>query len=59
LAFKQITPYLKDSEIYADKAYIDSLEREMLNQQNAQIYIPVKKKKAQKNLYLFEHVYFG
>lgn len=55
-AFKQITPYLQDSEIYADKAYIDSLEREILNQQNAEIYTPVKKKKGQENLYLFEQL---
>jgi len=55
-AFRQITPDLQDSEIYADKAYIDSLEREMLNQQNAEIYTPVKKKKGQKNLYLFEQL---
>lgn len=57
--FKQITPYIQDSEIYADKAYIDSLEREILNQQNTEIYTPVKKKKGQENLYLFEHVNFG
>lgn len=54
--FKQITPYIKDSEVYADKAYIDSLEREMLNQQNAEIYTPVKKKKGQEKLYLFEQL---
>ena len=51
-----MTPYLQDSEIYADKAYIDSLEREILNQQNAEIYTPVKKKKGQENLYLFEQL---
>ena len=54
--FKQITPYIQDSEVYADKAYIDSLEREMLNQQNAEIYTPVKQKKGQENLYLFEQL---
>jgi hypothetical protein len=54
--FKQITPYIKDCEVYADKAYIDSLEREILNQQNAEIYTPVKKKKGQENLYLFEQL---
>jgi hypothetical protein len=44
-AFRQISSEIKNSEIYADKAYIDSLEKEMLNQQNTEIYTPVKKKK--------------
>jgi len=56
-AFRQIIPYLQDSQIYADKAYIDSLDREILNQQNVQIYTPVKKEKGQKNLYLFEQIW--
>ena len=55
-AFRQITPYIQDSEVYADKAYLDSLEREILNQQNAEIYTPAKKKKGQENLYLFEQL---
>jgi hypothetical protein len=55
-AFRQITPEITNSEIYADKAYIDSLEREMLNQQNAEIYTPVKKQKGQNTLYLFEQL---
>lgn len=55
-AFRQITPEIKNCEIYADKAYIDSLEKEMLNQQNAEIYTPVKKKKGQDTLYLFEQL---
>jgi hypothetical protein len=45
-AFRQITPYIQDCEIYADKAYIDSLERDMLNQQNAEIYTPVSIQKG-------------
>lgn len=55
--FQQITPYLQDSQIYADKAYLDSLEREILSQQNVQIYTPVKKKKGQDKLYLFEQLW--
>jgi hypothetical protein len=55
-AFRQITPYIQDCEVYADKAYIDSLERDMLNQQNTEIYTPVKKKKGPENLYLFEQL---
>jgi hypothetical protein len=46
--FKQIRPDIQDCQIYADKAYIDTLERERLNQQNAEIYTPVKKKKDKK-----------
>ena len=45
-AFKQITPYIQGREIYADKAYIDSLEQEILSFQNTQIHTPVKKKKG-------------
>jgi len=52
--FKQLTSYIQDSEIYADKAYIDSLEQEILHKQNAQICTPVKKKKGQKNLSFFD-----
>jgi len=55
-AFRQITPEITNCEIYADKAYIDSLEREMLNQQNAEIYTPVKKQKGQDTLFLFEQL---
>jgi len=56
--FKQIIPYLQNSEIYAYlKLNIDCIEREeRLNQQNAEIYTPVKKKKGQKNLFLFEQL---
>jgi hypothetical protein len=43
-AFRQITPYIQDAEIYADKAYIDSLEQEILNRQNTKIYTPTKKR---------------
>lgn len=55
-AFRQITPVLHDCTIYADKAYIDSLEKEILNQQNAQIYTPVKKKQGQPNLSFFQQL---
>jgi len=55
-AFRQMTPYIQDRFVNADKAYIDSLERERLNQQNAEIYTPVKKKKGQENLSLFEQL---
>lgn len=55
-AFKPITPYLHDCTVYADQAYIDSLEKEILNQQNAQIYTPVKKKQGQPNLSFFQQL---
>jgi len=55
-AFRQIRPDIQDCERYADKAYLDTLGREILNQQNAEIYTPVKKEKGQENLYLFKQL---
>jgi len=55
-AFRQLTPYIHDCEVYADKAYIDALEKELLESQNANILTPVKKAKGQENLFLFEQL---
>lgn len=54
-AFRQIAQQLHGVEIFADKAYIDRLEQEMLAQeQQVKLYTPVKKKKNQKQLFLFD-----
>jgi len=55
-AFQQITPYIHDCEVYADKAYISALEKEFLETQNATLLTPVKKAKAQENLFWFEQL---
>ena len=55
-AFQQITPYIHDCEVYADKAYISALEKEFLESQNATLLTPVKKAKGQENLFLFEQL---
>ena len=54
-AFRQIAPYLHGGKIFADKAYIDELEKQLLfKEQQLELYTPVKKKKNQKYLDLFE-----
>ena len=40
--------------MYADQAYIDALEREILKEQEVDILTPVKKAKGQETLFLFE-----
>ena len=55
-AFRQITPYIHDCEVYADKAYISALEKEFLEAQNTALLTPVKKAKGQENLFLFEQL---
>ena len=42
--------------IYADKAYIDETGRQMLKEKQSEIHTPVKKKKGQKTLFLFEQL---
>ena len=43
-----IAPYLSNGQLYADRAYIDELLKTIMNQeQNFQIYTPVKKQKGQ------------
>ena len=55
-AFRQIAPQLNGGKLFADKAYIDELERQLLfKEQQLELYTPVKKKKSQKYLDLFGH----
>ena len=53
--FKQVAPYISNSEIYGDKGYVDGpYNKHLSEKQNVDMYIPVKKKKGQKHLELFD-----
>jgi len=54
--FCQIAPYLEGGYVYADSAYIDEFEKHILEQQNVELRTPVKKKKGQKKLALFDQL---
>jgi len=57
-AFRQIAPCLKDVKIFLDKAYSDEEEERYLReQQNVELYKPIKKKKGQKTLSLFDRLF--
>ena len=56
-AFRQISPYLDNCKLFADMAYIDELEKQMLNEREADIHTPVKKKKGQQFLGLFDQLF--
>lgn len=56
-AFEQIASLLKEGEIYADKAYIDEILQQLLKtEQQLALNTPVKKKKGQKKLELFDQL---
>ena len=56
-AFRQIAPQLHGGKLFADKAYIDELESEVLfKEQDIERWTPVKKRKGQKRLDLFEQL---
>jgi hypothetical protein len=55
--FRQIAPLLHGGKLFADKAYIDELEREsLLKEQDVEKWTPAKKRKGQKRLDLFEQL---
>ena len=54
--FCQIAPYLEGGYVYADSAYIDEFEKQILKQQDVELRTPVKKKKGQKKLELFDQL---
>ena len=57
--FYQIVHLLKEGEVYADKAYIDEILRQLLEQeQQVALYTPVKKEKGKgkERLELFDHL---
>jgi len=51
---KEIASELHDTPIYADKAYIDELLSKMLAEQGSPLNTPIKRKKGQKHLFLFQ-----
>ncbi|NJL60185.1 MAG: IS982 family transposase [Desulfobacteraceae bacterium] len=55
-AFRRITEQLENCELFADMAYIDTLEKQILKEQGAELHTPVKKKKGQKRLELFDRI---
>ncbi len=54
--FRQIAPDLHSCELFADMAYIDELEKQLMKERGCKIYTPVKKKKGQKRLELFDRL---
>jgi len=55
--FRQIVPQFEGGQVYADSAYIDEIERIILEKQQVAIQTPVKKKKGQKKLELFDQLF--
>jgi len=53
---RQISPHPHGCGIYADKAYIDEAERQILKENCSEIHIPVKKRKGQKTLSFYEQL---
>jgi hypothetical protein len=57
IAFGHIAHLLREGEVYADKAYIDEIMKQLLEQeQQVEIHTPIKKKKGQKKLELFDQL---
>lgn len=56
-AFRLITPYLENCKLFADLAYIDTLEKQILKEQGTELTLPIKKKKGQKKLELFDQLF--
>lgn len=57
-AFKMISPFLKDCEVFCDKAYIDTTgNKKLMEEQNIQIVTPVKLAKGQKILDSADRLY--
>lgn len=56
-AFRQISPVLENCELFADLAYIDELEKQLLKEQDTDIHTPIKKKKGQQFLELFDRLF--
>ena len=53
---KEIAQDIHETPLYADKAYIDQSLSELLLQQGSSLNTPAKKKKGQKELFLFEQI---
>lgn len=55
-AFRQIAADIENCELFADTAYIDELEKQLLKEQGTELHTPVKKKKGQKTPELFDRI---
>jgi len=55
-AFRQIAPCLENCKLFADLAYMDELEKQLLKEQGTDICTPIKKKKGQQFLELFDQL---
>jgi hypothetical protein len=53
---EQITPYLRDGQLFADKAYVSELLEALLAAQQMHLMTPPKKAKGQEKLQLFEQL---
>jgi hypothetical protein len=51
-----LAPFLRQVALYADKAYLDELVRQILAAQQSTIQTPVKKAKGQERLHWFEQL---
>jgi hypothetical protein len=56
-AFRQIAQCLENCQVFADTAYADSLQKQLLREQNSDICTPVKKKKGQQCPELFDRLF--
>lgn len=56
-AFRQIAPCPENCKIFADPAYMDEPEKQLLKEQDSDIHTPVKKKKGQQTLELFDQLF--
>lgn len=56
-AFRQISPCLENCKLFADMAYIDELEKQLLKEQDTALHTPVKKKKGQQFPGLFDQLF--
>lgn len=58
VAFRRIAPQIRDSELYGDKAFIDTeLAGELAADQNVCMWTPVKKQKGQSELTMTDRAY--
>jgi hypothetical protein len=56
-AFRQISPCLENCKLFADPAYMDELEKQLLKDRDTDIHTPVRKKKGQKFPELFDQLF--
>ena len=58
VALRPILPHLSDTELYADKAYLDAqMAKKLVQEQNVGISTPIKKKKGQGELTMTDRAF--